>query len=150
MPQAMNNGRLIDPPWTAGGLGQCDGVVGTHHDPGGDHGYWAVVSEGELVGYCCLGLEARVPGVEEEQDTLDVGYGMRPDLLGKGLGRTFVAAIVDFAVDEFSPQRLRLLILTWNKRSQKVAEALGFQKRGIARSGEGDFLVMMRLTSEPS
>ena len=113
-------------------------------------GYWAVVSEGELVGYCCFGLEARVPGIEEEGDTLDVGYGMRPDLLGKGFGRAFVAAIVDFAVDEFSPQRLRLLILTWNQRSRKVAEALGFQKTGIAGSGEGDFLVMMRPTSAPS
>ena len=113
-------------------------------------GYWAVVSEGELVGYCCFGLEARVPGVEEAEDTLDVGYGMRPDLVGKGFGRAFVAAIVDFGLDEFSPQRLRLLILTWNQRSRKVAEALGFQKTGIARGEEEDFLVMMRRTSEPS
>jgi [ribosomal protein S18]-alanine N-acetyltransferase len=113
-------------------------------------GYWAVVSEGELFGFCCFGLEARVPGVDEEQDTLDVGYGMRPDLVGKGLGRAFVAAIVDFAADEFSQPRLRLLILTWNLRSRKVAEGLGFRKTGIARSGEGDFLVMTRRTSEPS
>lgn len=105
--------------------------------------------EGELAGYCCFGLEARVPGVEEEKDTLDVGYGMRPDLVGKGFGSAFVTAIVDFAVDEFSPRRLRLLILTWNQRSRKVAEALGFQKTGIVRSEEGDFLVMMRRTSEP-
>ena len=108
-------------------------------------GYWAVVGEGEeLVGYCCFGQEARVPGVDEEQGTLDIGYGMRPDYVGKGLGRIFVAAIVDFAVDNFRPQQLRLLILSWNLRSRKVAEALGFQNTGIARSGERDFLVMTR------
>ena len=111
-------------------------------------GCWAVEDEGELVGYCCFGPEARVPGVEEEEGTLDVGYGMRPDLVGKGFGRAFVEAIVDFAEGEFSSQRLRLLILSWNQRSRKVAEALGFQNIGIAESGEGDFLVMTRPTSE--
>ena len=39
-------------------------------------GYWAVVGEEEeLVGYCCFGQEARVPGVDEEHGTLDIGYG---------------------------------------------------------------------------
>jgi ribosomal-protein-alanine N-acetyltransferase len=40
-------------------------------------GYWAVVDRGELVGYCCFGLQARVPEVDEEEGTLDVGYGRR-------------------------------------------------------------------------
>jgi len=114
-------------------------------------GYWAVVGKGEdLVGYCCIGQEARVPGVYEEQGTLDIGYGMRPDFVGKGFGRVFVTTIVDFALDEFPSQQLRLLILIWNQRSRKVAEALGFQNTGIARSGERDFLVMIRLASGPS
>jgi ribosomal-protein-alanine N-acetyltransferase len=114
-------------------------------------GYWAIVGEGEkLVGYCCFGQEARVPGVDEEHGTLDIGYGMRPDCVGKGLGRVFVTAIVEFAIDEFSPQQLRLLILSWNQRSRKVAEALGFQKRGMVRGGERDFLVMIRPASRPS
>ena len=69
---------------------------------------------------------------------------MRPDLVGRGLGRAFVTAILDFAVEEFSPQRLRLLILSWNERSRKVAEALGFDIDGTIRSVEGNFLVMLR------
>jgi [ribosomal protein S18]-alanine N-acetyltransferase len=114
-------------------------------------GYWAVVGEDEeLVGFCCFGQEARVPGVDEERGTLDIGYGMRPDCVGKGLGRAFVTAIVDFAIDEFSSQQLRLLILSWNQRSRKVAESLGFQKRGLVRGGEREFLVMIRPTSRPS
>jgi hypothetical protein len=41
---------------------------------------------------------------------------MRPDLMGRGLGREFVGAILDLAIRGFSPQRLRLLILDWNDR----------------------------------
>jgi RimJ/RimL family protein N-acetyltransferase len=107
-------------------------------------GYWAVVHRDELVGRCCFGPEARVPGIDEQEGTVDVGYGMRPDLVGRGLGRAFVTAILDFAVDEFSPQRLRLLILDWNERSRRVAEELGFENDGTVRSVEGDFLVMLR------
>jgi len=29
--------------------------------------------------YCCVGEGARVPGIDEEEGTLDMGYGMRPD-----------------------------------------------------------------------
>ena len=47
-------------------------------------------------------------------------------------------------LDQFAPQRLRLLILTWNERSRRVADGLGFANKGIARSTEGDFLVMVR------
>jgi hypothetical protein len=51
---------------------------------GGDRGFFAVEDEGDLVGFGCVGAEARVPGVEEEPGTIDVGYGMRPDLVGQG------------------------------------------------------------------
>jgi RimJ/RimL family protein N-acetyltransferase len=107
-------------------------------------GSWAVEHEGELVGYCSFGHAARVPGIEEEEGTLDVGYGMRPDLMGRGLGREFVGAILDHATGEFSPGRFRLLILDWNERSQRVAAVLGFRKEDVVRSIEGDFLVMTR------
>ena len=109
-------------------------------------GFWAVEHEAALVGYCCFGHEARVPGAVEEAGILDIGYGMRPDLMGQGLGREFVGAILDFAVLRFSPSRLRLLILDWNDRSRKVAVALGFESEGVLRNTEGDFLVMMRAT----
>lgn len=109
-----------------------------------ERGYWAVVRGRELVGKCCFGAPARVPGVQEEEGILDVGYGLRPDLVGQGLGPAFVAAILDFASGEFGPRRFRLLVLDWNRRSQKVAAALGFQKDGVVGSGEGEFVVLTR------
>jgi RimJ/RimL family protein N-acetyltransferase len=108
-----------------------------------DRGFWAVSHGGELVGYCCFGAEARVPGAVEEDGTMDVGYGMRPDLVGHGMGRGFVEAVCDFAVS-FGPQRLRLLILVWNERSLSVARALGFESQGLINSTEGVFVVMTR------
>ena len=107
-------------------------------------GFWAVAHDEDLVGYCCFGPEARVPGVDQEDGTLDVGYGLRPDLVGRGLGQAFVGAVLDFAEREFSPRRLRLLILEWNHRSRKVAEALRFEDNGVVPSVEGDFVVMVR------
>jgi RimJ/RimL family protein N-acetyltransferase len=112
-----------------------------------ERGSWAVEHEGDLVGYCSFGDAARVPGVVEEEGILDVGYGMRPDLMGRGLGREFVGAVLDHAAREFSPQRFRLLILDWNERSRKVVAALGFRKEDVVRSTEGDFVVMTREAS---
>ena len=98
-------------------------------------GFWAVEHEATLVGYCCS-ARGRVPGAVEEAGILDIGYGMRPDLMGQRLGREFVGAILDFAVRLSPPSRLRLLILDWNDRSRKVAVALGFQSEGVLRSTE--------------
>jgi ribosomal-protein-alanine N-acetyltransferase len=103
-----------------------------------------VEHEGELIGYSCFGPPARVPGIDEEEGTLDVGYGMRPDLMGQGLGRSFVGAILDYAVTEFDPRKVRLLILEWNERSLGVAKALGFTDVGMVHSDEGPFRVMVR------
>jgi [ribosomal protein S18]-alanine N-acetyltransferase len=113
-------------------------------------GFHAIEHEGQLIGYCCFGAEARVPGVDEQAGTLDIGYGMRPDLVGRGLGRTFVGAILAFAVDTFAPTRLRLLILDWNERSRRVAEALGFEREGSATNDNGTFLILVRRAGEGS
>jgi [ribosomal protein S18]-alanine N-acetyltransferase len=103
-------------------------------------GYFAVDHRRRLVGYCCFGAEARVPGVEAEPGTLDIGYGMRPELVGRGLGRSFVGAILAFGSERFRPDRLRMLILDWNVRSRRVAESHGFSVSGR----HGDFTVVRR------
>jgi RimJ/RimL family protein N-acetyltransferase len=103
-------------------------------------GFFAVEDEdGDLVGFGCVGAEARVPGVEEEPGTVDVGYGMRPDLIGQGRGREFVGTILAHVVETNPESRLRLSIFRWNARSRRVAEAHGFRVAGQA--GEFDVLV---------
>jgi ribosomal-protein-alanine N-acetyltransferase len=114
-----------------------------------ERGFWAVREEGRLVGYCCFGHEARVAGAVEEPGVLDVGYGMRPDLMGQGLGRDFIGSILEFADAKFSPQRFRLLILDWNARSRAAARSSGFEEAGTVVSTEGTFVVMT-LDAHPS
>jgi RimJ/RimL family protein N-acetyltransferase len=112
--------------------------------PTSDRGFWAVRHGDELVGYCCFGEEARVPGAVEETGVIDVGYGMRPELMGRGQGSDFIGAILTFAAERFAPLRFRLLILDWNARSRAAASSAGFEEGGAIESTEGTFVVMTR------
>jgi RimJ/RimL family protein N-acetyltransferase len=82
---------------------------------------------GDLVGYCCFGAEARVPGGDyADVSALDVGLSLRPDLTGRGLGAAFVAAIVWFARERLRSRHLRLTVAAWNRRAIRVYEQAGF------------------------
>ncbi len=113
-------------------------------DLANDH--WAVTDGEQLVGYCCLGAPARVAGAAAEPGTLDVGYGMAPQRMGRGDGTRFVAAVLEFAERRADARRLRLYVLDWNERSRKLAAAHGFVVESVLE-GEGPaerFLVMVR------
>jgi [ribosomal protein S18]-alanine N-acetyltransferase len=64
---------------------------------------------------------------------VDVGVGMRPDLVGRGLGRTFGAVVLDQIRDMCGDQPLRAVIQSWNKRSLRLSRRLGFGVAGIHR-----------------
>jgi ribosomal-protein-alanine N-acetyltransferase len=67
---------------------------------GGGHGYYALTTAGgELVGFCCLGPAGRVPGQDDEQGTLDLGLGIRPDLVSQGLASRALPAILALAAE---------------------------------------------------
>ncbi len=102
----------------------------------------------ELIGYCCFGAPARVTGATAQAGTLDVGYGVAPELMGQGRGYEFVAAILDFAAVRYAPKRFRLYILDWNERSRRVAEEHGFAKESSLGNGESSFLIMIRKAEE--
>ena len=114
-------------------------------DVEGDH--WAVTDGGLLVGYCCFGAPARVAGAEHEAGTLDVGYGMKPPLMGRGGGGRFVAVILRFGVQRHDPQRLRLFILDWNERSRRVAIGHGFHVGSTVECDGQRFVVLVRCAS---
>jgi RimJ/RimL family protein N-acetyltransferase len=85
-----------------------------------------------------------VAGAAGEAGTLDIGYGMRPELMGGGDGRRFVAAILEFALQREAPRRLRLFVLDWNGRSRRVAAAHGFVEQYSVEADGARFLVMVR------
>lgn len=110
---------------------------------------------GELVGYCCFGTTAEIGDVGPPRlftgtdRTLSVGLVLCPDLMGQGLGLPFVAAILDFARNQFAPEAFRLFVLTWNHRARRIYERVGFTPTGTIMTGQGlEFLEMRRVSKE--
>jgi RimJ/RimL family protein N-acetyltransferase len=106
--------------------------------------HWGVYDGGALIGYCCFGEPARVGNAAARADTLDVGYGLAPQLMGRGMGRQFVTAILEFALHRFDVRCLRLFILEWNARSRALATNLGFVCESTLKTDDGVFVVIVR------
>ena len=89
--------------------------------------------DGVLVGYCCFGADARVPGGDYAGGgvagggALDVGLGLRPDLTGRGLGPAFVEAVAALARERLGARRLGLTVAAWNRRAVGAYEKAGFR-----------------------
>jgi RimJ/RimL family protein N-acetyltransferase len=77
----------------------------------------ALDEDGVLVGFFTLRMEG---------DDLVIGLGLRPDLTGRGLGRGFVEAGIEFGRRRFDPERIRLSVAAFNERAIRVYEQAGF------------------------
>lgn len=113
--------------------------------------YYAVRDRSEkLIGFCCFGVEARVLGGDYRQVeplVLDVGVGLHPDLVGRGLGGVFVDAVLQFGMQKFHPERLRVTVAAFNERSLKVFQKIGFlETHRFVREGDGVAFVQMERT----
>ncbi|MCC7371751.1 MAG: GNAT family N-acetyltransferase [Chloroflexi bacterium] len=91
--------------------------------------YFAVLdADGELLGFCCFGADARVAGGDyQTEDALDVGGGLRPDLTGKGLGIAFLRSVLDFARQQLHPKAYRVTIAAFNQRAIRMCHWAGFE-----------------------
>lgn len=100
---------------------------------------------GAVVGYVVTGAEARVAGQEEDRGAVDVGWGMAPDRIRRGLGREFVAAAVAHAARHGAQegrQRVRAVILDWNDASLRTAASAGLRPVGELVNDAGRFIVV--------
>jgi len=114
-------------------------------------GYHAVVDDaGSLVGFVCLGSQARVPGLAEEAGTVDIGVGMRPDLVGRGLGRAFGLAVLGHVRGLAPDQPLRAVVQSWNERSLRLARRLGFRDAGTHRCAQAGHEVTYTVLVRPA
>jgi ribosomal-protein-alanine N-acetyltransferase len=97
-----------------------------------ESGYEAVAdaATGALVGFICLGPEARVPGVEATPGVVDVGAGMRPELVGTRIGSEFGGVILAHIKAVAGEARLRAVVQSWNERSLRLCAGLGFRAVG--------------------
>ena len=100
---------------------------------------------GELIGFCSFGDDGRVAGYDYADDALDVGLGMRPDLVGRGLGIGFTRAVLDFGRRQYAPGAVRVTIAAFNRRAQRLCLALGFRETArFLREGADDEFVVFR------
>lgn len=99
-------------------------------------GYYAIVrvSDDEVIGFCCFGAEARVAGQEPAEGTVDIGGGVRPDLVSQGLATAVLPSLMDFARDRWAPERFRTAVASFNERSTRLCLSAGFT---ILRAFEG-------------
>jgi [ribosomal protein S18]-alanine N-acetyltransferase len=95
------------------------------------HGYWVVDADdgSGVIAFVCLGPEGRVPGQDAEPGTLDVGVGVRPDVVSRGVATRLVPVIVDTVASTWHPQRLRTAVAAFNERSLRLCRAAGMLER---------------------
>ena len=98
----------------------------------------ALDADGELVGFYYF---------EQKPPDLDYGLGLRPDLVGHGLGLEFFLAGLEFARERYEPSRVYLHVAEFNERARKVYERAEFEVvsrhvRSFERFGEVPFLTM--------
>jgi ribosomal-protein-alanine N-acetyltransferase len=110
------------------------------------NGYSAMLDErGQLFGLCSNGFDAQVEGGDYSEDALDVGLGLKPDRIGRGLGGDVVRQILLYYHGLFRPQKFRATIAAFNRRSQRVFEKNGFQRVMMFQRTDGaDFYIYMR------
>jgi len=91
---------------------------------------------GEIVGFLYF---------EERGPRLEFGLGLRPDLVGRGLGEEFFRAGLEFGRERYKPELVQLSVAKFNDRARIVYERVGFRvvgehNRTFARWGVVPFL----------
>ena len=100
--------------------------------------FGAFDEDGDLIGFYYF---------EPKPPDLDYGLGLRPDLAGRGLGRDFFLAGLEFARARFEPRHVLLHVAEFNERARRVYERAGFRivsshVRTFEQFGDVPFLTM--------
>jgi ribosomal-protein-alanine N-acetyltransferase len=112
-----------------------------------EHQYHAILREGGLAGFFCLGEDARVPGWPYDNTALDFGMGLRPDLTGTGSGLLYFAAILSYLDRRHPGASLRATVAGWNQRAIRLSLRAGFREIARfqgARSPRTEYVVLLR------
>ena len=95
-----------------------------------ESGFHALMAGDQLIGFRSFGPDGQVPGWDYDDQALDTGGGLRPQLVGQGLGRHAISAGLAFGRAQFAPPAFRVTVASFNVRALRTVEALGFQRVG--------------------
>ena len=91
-------------------------------------GYFPAVDDaGRLVAFAVIGGEARVRGQEPAEGVVDIGLGVRPDAIGRGVGTALVGQVVALARDLTGAPMARAAVALFNQRSLALCRSAGFE-----------------------
>ena len=110
---------------------------------------YCMYHDDKLIGYCSFGRDAQVPGGDYSEDALDIGMMIKPELTSQGMGSSYVASVIQYALAEYKPKRLRVTIMASNLRARRVWEKNGFimsqQFAGnMGDKGQSDFVILTK------
>ncbi|WP_047979794.1 GNAT family N-acetyltransferase [Ornithinibacillus contaminans] len=104
----------------------------------------------DVIGFYCTGNTAQVPAGNRigayQDDCIDIGFGMRPDLTGKGLGKNFLQLVLQNIELEYDGS-IRLTVADFNKRAIQLYKRFNFRKKDEFYREDVKFITMLR-TSE--
>ena len=109
-------------------------------------GFHSVLAGDQLIGFRSYGPDGQVPGWDYDGRALDTGGGLRPELVGLGIGRLAISAGLAFGRSHFAPPAFRVTVATFNARALHTLRTLGFEPIGqfdAARDGRR-FEVLLR------
>lgn len=109
--------------------------------------YLAVSDEADvLIGYYCYGREAQVAGGDYSEEIWDIGGSARPDLVGTGIGRSFIGMALNFAQAFFRAEKVRATVAAFNTRALKACDSAGFVRTQEFKRDDGvDFIVLTKV-----
>jgi RimJ/RimL family protein N-acetyltransferase len=117
--------------WLGGGLDRA-GVEQRFVDPGDDVTLLVVLHEGELIGDLMLWIKdawAQSDVVEQAKATVGVlGWTMRPEAGGRGLGTEAVRELVRHAFDDLGLRRVIAECFADNEPSWRLMERIGMRR----------------------
>lgn len=109
--------------------------------------YKAILSDEKVVGFFCTGEDAQVPAGHEvgayEDDCMDIGLGLRPDLTGNGLGTEFFTYILKELRSEYEGC-IRLTVADFNSRAIHLYEKFKFVRKQEFLRNKMKFIVMVK------
>lgn len=111
--------------------------------------YYAVINDNkQIIGFFCIGENAQVPAGERigaySVDSIDIGLGMNPTLVGKGNGFTFCSFILSYIEENYNGIPIRLTVAKFNQRAIRLYEKLGFVKKDEFSNNFAEFMTMVK------
>ncbi|MCL1632817.1 GNAT family N-acetyltransferase [Sporolactobacillus sp. CPB3-1] len=101
--------------------------------------YFSVYDHEGLIGFFCF--------YKINQQTTEIGLGMKPEQTGKGNGADFVSAGLAFAVSRDHPKMITLSVAAFNRRAIKVYLKVGFEEEKrymqATNGGHYEFITMI-------